>query len=158
MSTQSDRDGWKAFMRAERVKAESAERDTLARALWSADAAYRTDEDGTVSDVPFERDGDRDLYFLQADGLMPWLAQVRAEARKAALTEAAEAIRGIASYGCELRPDGREDPGMTAWVEGIKDSYETVLGLTESAEPCPACPFPDDRAECCHDEALGGGA
>jgi len=44
----------------------------------------------------------------------------------AALTEAAEAIAMSTSYGAELRHDGSEDPGMAAYVEGLRDACDIV--------------------------------
>lgn len=47
----------------------------------------------------------------------------------AALQEAMDAIAGVAPYGVELLPDGREDPATSAWVEGLRDAHAAVKAL-----------------------------
>jgi len=40
----------------------------------------------------------------------------------------ADEITALAPYNCELRYDGREDPGMAAWVQGIGDAARVARG------------------------------
>jgi len=71
---------------------------------------------------------------LVAPALLPLLAQVKATARAEALEGADAAVVGLASYNCELRYDGTEDPGTAAWVEGIKDAHEAIRSLKGGAQ------------------------
>lgn len=59
------------------------------------------------------------------------------EVKAEALREAADAVAGIVSYGAELRPDGREDPTMGAYVQGLHDAYMTIANLLPQNDAPP---------------------
>jgi len=44
-------------------------------------------------------------------------------------------LASIAPAGCELRPDGTEDPGMAAYVEGLREAYSNTCEAVDMVFP-----------------------
>lgn len=63
---------------------------------------------------------------------------IAAAVRDGTLREVEAVIAGLASYNCELRYDGTEDPEIGAWVQGIHNAHDAVADLRSAApEPTP---------------------
>jgi hypothetical protein len=58
-------------------------------------------------------------------------AEVLAAAVPALLNDLADRIAKLASYNCELRYDGTEDPEVGAWVQGIHNAHDLVRAAAE---------------------------